>query len=448
MEHLNKEKDIEVEPSKLKQRIFSRISRRDLFSFLLGTTATYIIGKLTNLLGKYGIDTPEEPYAISPDRFQLQDETVYNDDRQYTDGETILSEIGSMKVNGWKIYINSENIKQYFQQNPDNSLKVYIYALGIPGQLDRTMQKVYLNNKDDSKNEFELNIPPSQSMEYCLEIKSYNSNNNNTSIQLYKILPKYYKSELKGVDIISPVPLTAKLTTMVEKVWNPFKEILASPPHTLYMCPSSDDEGASYALELNTVSCDIKKMSNLDEMERSLYHELSHALFWKLSLHLNRSDQNNAKNVFQSYKNIMNYNGWSLDDLDQEFDDFINFKTFTIEHIKEFETESLIRIFDESSYVHSTKDFFDLKKHDPMGHPYENYNEFFASAMTVLRYFSDQFLENYKGLKDEEKHLVKPTVQVIFDIIRYKNKKTKKGEPVCELIIPAFKKIQADLQIH
>jgi hypothetical protein len=78
-----------------------------------------------------------------------------------------------------------------------------------------------------------------------------------------------------------------------------------------------------------------------------------------------------------------------------------------IESHKELKTKinyprgSLVfRIFTESSYL---KNKFTGNFDDKAGHPWDNTNEFMASFVTTMRYFTDEFITKFKKLSEEDK---------------------------------------------
>jgi hypothetical protein len=85
--------------------------------------------------------------------------------------------------------------------------------------------------------------------------------------------------------------------------------------------------------------------------------------------------------------------------------------------------DTLFRFFDESHYVlqiarnaAAGQRLSEAREHSISlhGHPYDNANEMFASGATVLRFFANQFLAEFRALQGEEKRAVQLTAQGIL----------------------------------
>jgi len=83
----------------------------------------------------------------------------------------------------------------------------------------------------------------------------------------------------------------------------------------------------------------------------------------------------------------------------------------------ELESSPVFAIFDESYYVDQAKIKQMEKKGDSYGHPYSNFNELFASAMTVVHFFPEQFIHRYGSLAPRQQIAVKNVVGALDTII-------------------------------
>lgn len=96
----------------------------------------------------------------------------------------------------------------------------------------------------------------------------------------------------------------------------------------------------------------------------------------------------------------------------------------------------IFRIFDESSYF---KDKYGTKSNH-FGHPYSNHQELFASALTVFRFFPEEFLERLNELELNERKLVSSIASCILRILEHRS---SASEDLVELL-PEFYKIKSE----
>lgn len=129
-----------------------------------------------------------------------------------------------------------------------------------------------------------------------------------------------------------------------------------------------------------------------------LFHELCHSIFLKSILY----NQNNPRlnmELYNAYKTLIKESGLA---------NLILISKLT-GPLKEIEDNDYFSIFDESSYISG----IDIS----YGHPYSDHNELFASALTVFRYFPDEFIERYRKLSSDKQKVIGEVVKTIFSVL-------------------------------
>ncbi len=80
----------------------------------------------------------------------------------------------------------------------------------------------------------------------------------------------------------------------------------------------------------------------------------------------------------------------------------------------EYRADTLAGILTESTYIHVPGKPVGSSR---AGHPQDNFNEMFASTMTIMRFHTEPFLAAFDKLKDTDKHLIKSFVRATFNAL-------------------------------
>lgn len=136
------------------------------------------------------------------------------------------------------------------------------------------------------------------------------------------------------------------------------------------------------------------------EGELNLFHEQAHGMFNRV-LH-NERDHRSLVSLWQAYERLASASGYT-----------IPLPTFSLfGPTEQVEKESCFAHFDESNYVNiSARD-------RGYGHPYNDYNELFASGLTVLRYFAEEFMQRLSLETSVRKGAIHNAGKQIMDFAR------------------------------
>lgn len=137
-----------------------------------------------------------------------------------------------------------------------------------------------------------------------------------------------------------------------------------------------------------------------DEGLHVLYHECAHALIARI----------------QSVEELLQ----PLCAISSVYNELSALGKYYKKHSGESGERSLWDIFDESNYVSSREDIG--------GHPWSDYNEFFASTLTILRFSPDAFIELARALPNYEQKIAARVVRSIDALLR-KTAKFKGDDP-------------------
>ncbi|MDO8523733.1 MAG: twin-arginine translocation signal domain-containing protein [bacterium] len=100
------------------------------------------------------------------------------------------------------------------------------------------------------------------------------------------------------------------------------------------------------------------------------------------------------------------------------------------------------QVFTESHYAKNKHSFFSNLQdaHEavtPMGHPYDDANELFASTATVMRFFPDEFVQKYRSLPGIEKEVAQKAVHAVLGAFCA----LATGEKELVMLFPKYKRI-------
>jgi hypothetical protein len=110
--------------------------------------------------------------------------------------------------------------------------------------------------------------------------------------------------------------------------------------------------------------------------------------------------------------------------------------------LKKFGKEALIesefmKVFRESTYIKTKTGEKSLA-----GHPWDNENELFASALSTLRYFSSEFIAEFNKLNPEDKKIAEAFLNKVLDFLTSINSDPKD----LKALLPEIEKIRADIK--
>ena len=75
------------------------------------------------------------------------------------------------------------------------------------------------------------------------------------------------------------------------------------------------------------------------------------------------------------------------------------------------------------------------------GHPYGNYDEMFASALTVFRFFPDEFINRYEKLGGDIKKAVRNAANSVLNVVETVNT----DEAALQTLLPEYRTLKTAL---
>lgn len=157
---------------------------------------------------------------------------------------------------------------------------------------------------------------------------------------------------------------------------------------------------AFYLSDINRIMIPVKNFLN-PEFKRQgvmgLFHELGHGFVFTLLRHKNLFVK---KLIKKAYVDLVERAGFDV------------FKS-RLDYNKTTESNPYFSIFDESSYIFGYP--------SELGHPYSSVGELFASTLTVIRFFPQEFSKRFKTMSLKEQLAVKDVFDTLIWAILFVN---------------------------
>src|SRR3989344_2082991 len=263
----------------------------------------------------------------------------------YESGDTIKTEVGDFKVDGWHLQYNEAEVKKIARvslNSEQGGLSKNVSSLA------RGMQNVAL---------------PGQGV-WTLKIDIGNETYE------YKILPLYHTYENPTSPFYAEVELSTENLQTARRIQQAFGNIVNDP---VYVYKSSEHNGFYVDEKRVEISSAVAQSPTYEgQFECVLTHELAHAVVSRIR---HAVDQTNNLDLARVFETLGGFTG-------------------ARNSLLEGEKGLLVNIFDESSFQKNQK-VID-------GHPYDNHDELFASILTVLRMHPEQLAQRIQDLLKEK----------------------------------------------
>jgi hypothetical protein len=390
-------------------------------------------------------------FPISLSLREFNDLPTEREIRFYRSGETIPNDVTPIRIEKWKLFFDKKRIEDYFKKFPDRRIVFTLVNPNISGILRFTASQdgiFVLNKIEDENNIIMVALPPSYDLPnedqivylHFREIETKGKEQKIVRDNVYPIKLNFYtynpiNRENFEIDVYLPiyseVPLSNDLFKKIYEICKIFYNRFISYFPRVYIFEYrkrpwykvSDDFG-SYIYEENRIELASKNFTNPlfpNEGIITAFHELSHVIVKEIVFD---EDQRLNQILFEVFKVLNDKSGIKV------FSRYSIPPKEEIKAVEKLEDNVYFSIFDESFYIKKVYRIETL-----LGHPYDDYSELFASALTVLRFFPNEFIQRYNQLNPEQRKVVAKVVRTIFkileSILKYKD---RSSEDIKELL--------------
>lgn len=374
-----------------------RFNRRELLAGGAFATAVYLFEK--NVL-----------------KFALKDKPgSYNSEIH---GTTVFEALPGIPVivDGWTISIPHQFLSKSTLNKPSKKVLITLINRDERNITDVVSEKgmIKIDNNDTSGSGLTAVKWHYYPSEQPLYLRASQTNDESGASRNFQItLRSYHENITAGENpfVFSEKPLPKQVTDELVKTSKDFFPytgyIPISVPYAKYEDGTYDNIGSNKRAIISSATF----FGNIQEFEPEFgkqvqTHELGHALF----------DKVNTRNSLPSL--------YWIADFTKAFQalDTVSGLKRSNSFNDQAELSPAWSIFDESTYIilrnqNIPDEYMQLVRKD--GHPYDKPTELFASALTVLRYRSQDFITQFQNLPDDEhKNAVKDVVSLIFRLLR------------------------------
>ncbi len=383
-----------------------------------------------------------------PKIFQANYEGVER--KVYKQGDTIPNPISPIRIEGWGLLLETKKVDEYETEAETNkesaSFTVMSHGMidsqmqvlfGVGGDLaeyqrtigGRRLERLNTENKSGEATVYQrILVLPEENKPTLVNFEIKRSTDTDTDEikdnKTYYVQPNFQSIECsskssckmyieKNQDNQSEVrELTDVVETFAPLMNDPTTMGTRRPDLKVYVFHQYSDATSPdpvYYPRDNRIVMSDKEIINQTyphQASSALSHEFTHALI------------NHRKNRVNLYEESLDIDG-AFESIDGYVSTDHNWKS-AFEGIKGGErtariSHPLFKLFKESSY-----------QPDPLGgHPYDNSSEFMASAMSVIRYYSTKFIENYNLLSKDEQEVARNAVWYILKFIETLSRESK-----------------------
>lgn len=403
----------------------NRLTRRDALGAGAGAAAT--------LFG----------FAVK-DRLSPQDspppETNLKEPKQqvYRSGETIEDPATPITIDGWQLLFDDEMLKSYTKAGEKN----VNFSLFVPQSLGPVRQVwggggSYISQEADEKGKVYRRMPalPPDKGEVYLRFTEKDRLGDVTREGIYIInLQSYtYEATRRGLfdpKIFSEIPLDQSQFKEVFEHAKMLKNFLPDSPRIYILKHREGLQRSGYHAreERYEALMSIKLTEPLypNEALMSLDHELSHGIMD--SIMQDSADQRVNVQIWQAYEEVLKEAGFKVPmpvpKLLPPPREALNLPTFAI--------------FREGSY---TQEKYGLEADGMHGHPYTNSTELFASGLTVLRFFPNEFINRFTKLTPSQKKAVRAAFHAFLAVLE-DQAKTPEIEKAIQTLLPQIDELR------
>lgn len=388
-----------------------QLTRRQLF---VAGGALFLAGAFGNkvLEGVFSSETDEVPES-----------------RPYLNGESIATPYGDVRVDGWRVGVPQQILDESSKDGAEVSFRLI-------DQVDQSSISTFssynfsaeLDKEGDTVNW--MNMLPNRDGEPVLLVMSVSSSAQKgaqETSQTFRISPKVYTDTgSEHGRVFSQYPASTKQLRDLADIgdlFRAFDTLSISPVYFVNSGPGAKFEEGSSAGGVNIYTSGVIVVSSRalespqfkDEASQIVFHEHAHDLMRVL---LSMDGANRPSYVLSEYykKIASTYDG------DRQGEITLN------------------DILTESTYI--VVEGYGRGRSN-IGHPEDNFNEMFASTLSVLRFHADGFLDNFSKLKKQERELIAGFVGAVIESLGVLNKDQK----ALEDLLPGIQKIKKALGI-
>ncbi len=412
------------------------------------------LGALAYVLGAGRKDASPQPTPQEAPKIPQPENRIYKS------GDTIETPAGPVKIKGWWFLIDPAESKKYEDSGPHYATFV---LENVPAQSPMWLPNIdtggggsfMLPVNVDGKNMLGMRgyppngIPGDPTLQsITLKVVEKNTETNSYAVHLYPVMLDYSTYIPDGGDSNSPpfyaeLPLPEQAGKDICAVQQLFSNLGIQLP--IYIFAETDPSGrggdfspANHYAEVPSIIFTEPVFANEGQMK--LYHELSHALLNNLIY--NRLFASDGNKWNPRLENLMNaFEGLRIA-VGKPEDGQLSGIAGAPTDIKK---NPYFAMFGESNYVQTT----DKDELTHYSHPFDNYDELFASSMTVLHFFGRKFIDNYKEYQAnhtiEHIDLIANVANAIIDLVEYFARGAEDPETLIKQVLPEYDELKAVL---
>jgi hypothetical protein len=339
----------------------------------------------------------------------------------YRNGETIHHPVMDLTLDGWSLRYD----RRQMRMPPSGRNFEFTVTDGDPTQTSSISANggTYIQPREDGTESVPV-IPSTDPVyltytEYDYEVPTggeYGNRPNTSQNHLVELRPRYFtgpREEYASVEDFYEVDLGPRLTRELYEQRRAFGSFLTL--HNLYIHDYPTGHGGEGGGEANQVHIASGVFLNPEYENQGIgiaFHERCHVSRQYMQDHTQL--QNEYIRLEESYQALGRASGVRGNRIT---------RSAIYLGLDRPPEDTLFRFFDESHYVlqiarnaAAGQRLSEAREHSISlhGHPYDNANEMFASGATVLRFFANQFLAEFRALQGEEKRAVQLTAQGIL----------------------------------
>lgn len=337
----------------------------------------------------------------------------------FKDGETIKTSVGEIKVKGWKLLIDREAVRTYFQNHPGQSLRISSSddmgaSFVWPEDLQRR-SKVFASYPRPEVDEVYITFSLREANKE-IEHKVYTVKMATNNVGASGVRASQIVSEVSVGDHVAEMQ---NFLDTIQQDW-----MVGRPNVMIYDAGDGNTRSGQYIDSVGRISLTSNwftepRLKAENDGFIVFFHEYMHFLMHNL-FEKNNSQKNNYA-VYEAYQKLLAAAGYKDKNAGM---------VGQYQQVRTLSDHPVFKILREDAYIDDA--LKDKQKKISMGHPNDNYRELFASLFTTLRFFPDQFIKNYQGLKAPDKKLVAEVLTMVL---------TPFGSSVSQLI-PEIDKIR------
>jgi|GEM_PF-5375284 len=362
---------------------------------------------------------------------QLAAKTAVNDlagqceRKEYQDGDIIKTPVGDVQLKGWKLIVDVDAADAYLNKFPGKSFGFYL-SDGLSTRLeypdDLTLRGRRTLIRDNRKYLILPTFPRPESgkINLTLVVRQKGKEVEQTSYSLQLATNNTDKNGVPAKQVISekPLPQVFEIQEFLNTIQS---QLIIGRPNVVIYHPDrggycKDQPGCGPNGEFvpdsgGDIFVDMEyfaepRLKDINDGQMVFFHEYAH---YFMNDRIEKPlKQENHHAIYENYKRLLRRTGYKPDDRKRSL-------IQEQKEIKALREHPVFKIFREDSYCENH-----LKEKDKpleMGHPHENYKELFASTLTTLKYFPQEFIMRYGSLNDEDKKAVAEEIKTLIEIM-------------------------------